>query len=102
MQAMLPVLSNLHDPALHSALQAAMDNKTKPVGSLGRLEALAMQLGEILGTEKPVLSQPQMVVFAADHGLTAQGISAFQFTDYVTLYIMCHKHTRNASSQVTW
>jgi nicotinate-nucleotide--dimethylbenzimidazole phosphoribosyltransferase len=73
----LPELTDLHHPALHSALQAAMDNKTKPVGSLGRLEGLAVQLGEILGTEKPVLSQPQMVVFAADHGLTAQGISAF-------------------------
>lgn len=73
----LPQLTDLHDPALHSALQAAMDNKTKPLGSLGRLEALAVQLGEILGAEQPVLSQPQMVVFAADHGLTAQGISAF-------------------------
>jgi len=73
----LPQLTDLHDPALHSVLQAAMDNKTKPLGSLGRLEALAVQLGEILGTEQPVLSRPQMVVFAADHGLTAQGISAF-------------------------
>ena len=77
MQAMLPVLSNLHDPALHSVLQAAIDNKTKPPGSLGRLEALAVQIGEILGTDKPMLAHPQMVVFAADHGLTAQGISAF-------------------------
>ena len=74
---MLPVLSNLHDPALHSVLQAAIDNKTKPPGSLGRLETLAVQIGEILGTDKPVLTHPQMVVFAADHGLTAQGISAF-------------------------
>ena len=77
MQAMLPVLSNLHSPALRSVLQAAIDNKTKPPGSLGRLEALAVQIGEILGTDKPMLAHPQMVVFAADHGLTAQGISAF-------------------------
>ena len=74
---MLPVLSNLHSPALRSVLQAAIDNKTKPPGSLGRLEALAVQIGEILGTDKPILAHPQMVVFAADHGLTAQGISAF-------------------------
>ena len=73
----LPELTDLHQPGLHSALQAAMDNKTKPLGSLGRLEALAVQIGEILGTDKPVLTHPQMVVFAADHGLTAQGISAF-------------------------
>ena len=72
MNTALPKLTDLHDPALHSALQAAMDNKTKPLGSLGRLEALAVQIGEILGTDKPVLAHPQMVVFAADHGLTAQ------------------------------
>jgi nicotinate-nucleotide--dimethylbenzimidazole phosphoribosyltransferase len=77
MNTALPTLADLHDPALHSVLQAAMDNKTKPPGSLGQLEALAVQIGEILGTDKPVLAHPQMVVFAADHGLTAQGISAF-------------------------
>ena len=77
MSPALPTLVNLYDQALHSVLQDAIDNKTKPPGSLGRLEALAVQIGEILGTDKPVLVHPQMVVFAADHGLTAQGISAF-------------------------
>jgi len=73
----LPTLSNLRSPALTQALQHKLNHKTKPLGSLGRLEALALQLGEILGTENPTLVQPQMVVFAADHGLTARGISAF-------------------------
>jgi nicotinate-nucleotide--dimethylbenzimidazole phosphoribosyltransferase len=73
----LPTLTNLRTPALTQALQHKLDNKTKPLGSLGRLEALALQLGEILGTESPVLEQPQLVVFAGDHGLTARGISAF-------------------------
>ena len=77
MSTALPTLVNLHDQALHSVLQSAIDSKTKPLGSLGRLETLAVQIGEILGTDKPVLADPQMVVFAADHGLTAQGISAF-------------------------
>jgi len=73
----LPTLNDLRVPALTQALQHKLNNKTKPLGSLGRLEALALQVGEILGTEHPVLVQPQMVVFAGDHGLTARGISAF-------------------------
>lgn len=73
----LPTLANLHDAALTGQLQSALDNKTKPQGSLGRLELLALQIGQILGTTTPVLEAPQMVVFAGDHGLTARGISAF-------------------------
>jgi len=73
----LPTLADIRTPALTQALQHKLNNKTKPLGSLGRLEALALQLGEILGTESPVLEQPQMVVFAGDHGLCARGISAF-------------------------
>ena len=58
-------------------LRFRLDNKTKPVGSLGRLETLALRLGLILGSETPELAQPQMLVCAADHGLAAQGVSAF-------------------------
>ena len=73
----LPTLANIRTPALTQALQHKLDNKTKPLGSLGRIESLALQLGEILGTESPALEQPQLVVFASDHGLTARGVSAF-------------------------
>ena len=73
----LPTLADIRTPALTQALQHKLDFKTKPLGSLGRLEALALQLGEILGTQAPTLDQPQMVVFAGDHGLTVRGISAF-------------------------
>ncbi|MDI1258361.1 nicotinate-nucleotide--dimethylbenzimidazole phosphoribosyltransferase [Aquabacterium sp.] len=73
----LNAITNLHNPARALRLQHLLDHKTKPLGSLGRLEALALQLGLILGTEAPQLTQPQMVVFAGDHGLTAQGISLF-------------------------
>ena len=73
----LPTITDIRTSALTQALQHKLDFKTKPLGSLGRLEALALQLGEILGTEAPMLEQPQMVVFAGDHGLTVRGISAF-------------------------
>lgn len=70
-------LTDLSQSSLRSALQHKLDQKTKPLGSLGRLETLAVQLGEILGTEAPVLEQPQLVVFAGDHGLAARGVSAY-------------------------
>ncbi|QHE86579.1 nicotinate-nucleotide--dimethylbenzimidazole phosphoribosyltransferase [Hydrogenophaga sp. BPS33] len=62
---------------LAQTLQHALDNKTKPLGSLGRLEALAQRIGLILGTATPELHAPQMLVCAADHGLAARGVSAY-------------------------
>jgi len=65
------------DAGLGQYLQHQLDQKTKPLGSLGRLEALARQLGEILGQQQPLLVQPQLLVFAADHGLACRGVSAY-------------------------
>ncbi|OYQ40293.1 nicotinate-nucleotide--dimethylbenzimidazole phosphoribosyltransferase [Rhodoferax sp. TH121] len=73
----LPHLVDIADASLTDALQHTLNNKTKPLGSLGRLEDVALKIGQILGSTAPVLDQPQMVVFAGDHGLTARGISAF-------------------------
>jgi len=50
---------------------------TKPAGSLGRLEELAIQLAGILGTERPRLAHKAIVIMAADHGVTAEGVSAY-------------------------
>ncbi len=62
---------------LAARVQQRIDNKTKPLGALGRLETLALQLALIQGREDPRLEQPQLVVFAADHGIAAQGVSAY-------------------------
>jgi nicotinate-nucleotide--dimethylbenzimidazole phosphoribosyltransferase len=77
MHPLIPDLSDITDPALTRALQDRLDQKTKPQGSLGMLEALALRVGEIQGRTTPRLEQAQLVVFAADHGLVAQGVSAF-------------------------
>lgn len=62
---------------LAARVQHRIDNKTKPPGALGRLEALALQLALLQGREDPQLEAPQLVVFAADHGIAAQGVSAY-------------------------
>ncbi|MHB1427449.1 MAG: nicotinate-nucleotide--dimethylbenzimidazole phosphoribosyltransferase [Rhodocyclaceae bacterium] len=65
------------DTALDAALRAKIDGKTKPLGALGRLEDLALQIGRVRGSLTPTLNQPHLVVFAGDHGAAKAGISAF-------------------------
>ncbi|MFC0120343.1 nicotinate-nucleotide--dimethylbenzimidazole phosphoribosyltransferase [Pseudoalteromonas xiamenensis] len=63
---------------LKSACQALIDNKTKPLGALGLLEPLALQLALILTrseNHKIELGIPQLVIFAGDHGIAAEGVS---------------------------
>ena len=73
----LPAIAPIADADLQTRLQHKIDHKTKPLGALGRLEGLALQLGLIQRSETVALTQPQMVVFAADHGVAAEGVSAF-------------------------
>ncbi|MDQ0196484.1 nicotinate-nucleotide--dimethylbenzimidazole phosphoribosyltransferase [Paenibacillus wynnii] len=54
-----------------------LNNLTKPPGSLGRLEALAVRLAGISSTEKPSYTKRTVVVMAADHGVCSEGVSAF-------------------------
>lgn len=73
----LPTIEPTANAALAARLQHRIDHKTKPLGALGQLEGLALQLGLIQRAENIALQDPQMVVFAADHGIAAEGVSAF-------------------------
>jgi nicotinate-nucleotide--dimethylbenzimidazole phosphoribosyltransferase len=77
LSALLEPLPSLADAALTLALQHKLDNKTKPLGALGQMEDLALRLGLILGSTAPELIDPQILVYAADHGLAAHGVSAY-------------------------
>ncbi|MCG5254075.1 nicotinate-nucleotide--dimethylbenzimidazole phosphoribosyltransferase [Brevibacillus agri] len=54
-----------------------VDQLTKPLGSLGRLEELAVELAAMTGETFPVVTPPGVLVFAADHGVAAEGVSAY-------------------------
>ncbi|WP_309678877.1 nicotinate-nucleotide--dimethylbenzimidazole phosphoribosyltransferase [Polaromonas sp.] len=73
----LPPIEAIANPDLEARLRHKIDHKTKPLGALGALEGLALQLGLIQQQENISLREPQMVVFAADHGVAAEGVSAY-------------------------
>lgn len=77
MTSIFSAVPDVHDAALAQRLQQRIDRKTKPLGALGRLEALAVQVGLIQQTEAPRWVAPQLIVFAGDHGLAARGVSAY-------------------------
>jgi nicotinate-nucleotide--dimethylbenzimidazole phosphoribosyltransferase len=65
------------DAAAEADARAALDAKTKPRGSLGRLEDLACRVAAIRGTATPGALAPAIVVCAADHGIAEEGVSAY-------------------------
>jgi len=73
----IPTITSTANETLATLLGNAINNKTKPQGSLGVLESLAKQIGLIQQTSKIALNKPAILVFAADHGVVAEGISAY-------------------------
>ncbi|NTU58277.1 MAG: nicotinate-nucleotide--dimethylbenzimidazole phosphoribosyltransferase [Chlorobiaceae bacterium] len=65
------------DMSLTAAVQARLDDLTKPQGSLGRLEDIVMKYALATATVEPVLTKKKVFCFAADHGVAAEGVSAF-------------------------
>ncbi len=65
------------DPDLALRVQARLDGLAKPPGSLGRLEGLALRSALIQGREDPSIGRVAAYVFAGDHGLNAEGVSAY-------------------------
>ena len=65
------------DAALMQETQARLDNLTKPLGSLGRLEELARQVCGITATHTPALRNKVIFTLAADHGVTEEGVSPY-------------------------
>ena len=65
------------DPVAIAGAQARNGQLTKPQGALGRLEELAIWYAGWRGTPRPRLERPQVVIFAGNHGVVAQGVSAF-------------------------
>jgi nicotinate-nucleotide--dimethylbenzimidazole phosphoribosyltransferase len=65
------------DPQIEAGIRAVIDGKAKPPGSLGRIEALALQLGMIRHPGEPRGDNAVLLVFAGDHGLVAEGVSQY-------------------------
>jgi nicotinate-nucleotide--dimethylbenzimidazole phosphoribosyltransferase len=65
------------DSELAARLRSKIDGKAKPLGSLGRIEALGVQIGLVQQTQAPAIDRVEAYVFAGDHGLNVEGVSAY-------------------------
>lgn len=85
----------VRDDGARLAAQARQNSLTKPPGSLGRLEDLALFMAGWQGRERPGLDQPLAVVFAGNHGVCAQGINPYPVE--VTAQMVANFHSGGAA-----
>lgn len=97
----LPTITTL-DRADEPALRAIVDGKAKPLGALGRIEDLAVQLALISGRSNPPLDRARLLVFAGDHGMTQSGVSAYpsEVTTAMVATFLAGRATANAFAGV--
>lgn len=65
------------DKKLKDNIISKINNKTKPLGSLGKLEDIALQLAQIQSTLSPTIQSPTLIIFAGDHGIASEGVSPY-------------------------
>lgn len=78
MSANATPISPTANPTLDRALRVTLEYRAETVGSMGELEPLAIRLGLVQDTLKPRFRNPQVVIFAADHGMAVDGIGAMR------------------------
>jgi nicotinate-nucleotide--dimethylbenzimidazole phosphoribosyltransferase len=86
------------DAGLEARIRARLDSLTKPPGSLGRLEDLALRLGLIQASTMPRIGRKAMIVFCADHGVAEEGVSPYPAE--VTRQMVANFHSGGAAINV--
>ncbi|MBX9602224.1 MAG: nicotinate-nucleotide--dimethylbenzimidazole phosphoribosyltransferase [Bryobacteraceae bacterium] len=77
MEDCMAAIRPVDDPDLEARVRSRLHRLTKPPGSLGRLESIALRYALIRGEELPPVPRKLMVIFCADHGVAAEGVSAY-------------------------
>ena len=91
------------DRALEPVLRAKLDGLAKPPGSLGRMEALSLQLGLIQQRLDPAVQRAILFVFAGDHGLTQEGVSNYPASVTIAMVqsFLAQRASANAFARAT-